>query len=405
MKEPLPIYYTFDFSDWEVAISLLFSKELPYNQSIFSIPDIANMYSNGQQSKNMYNTALYSSEYPESFEVQHTGSLTDMPISAPMDSHMSTLQDLTYLDTQLDPRSFLTPGDYSTSRRGSTVGSTVGSQYAWSTTSNADILSNSPNLSSFDPVSPGTSTPFMQSYCPSGSLQQIIPSLGVSGYTTQQIDEWCIDSNPTEDFYHSHSQPQPYQTMGAMSFPEIQPEPYTLNNLTPNTQWISPAIPEPFFPPQSMPTQYPYTPTPTSTENPISTTPSPAHSHSISDPDSPPQSTSASNADLTNYGIPAADGTWRCAHPGCTSQASFRRGCDLRKHFNRHRKYLFCRYEGCPQSLQSGFSSKKDRARHEAKHNPGVLCEWDGCGKVFSRVDNMKDHVRRIHRKGEAGRE
>lgn len=141
---------------------------------------------------------------------------------------------------------------------------------------------------------------------------------------------------------------------------------------------------------------------------------------------------------------------WRCAYPGCTSRATFTRGCDLRKHYNRHSKHLFCRVEGCPQSetaaiarartqnnnstsssneppvdellssseataggtpthhgllLTGGFSSKKDRARHEAKHNPGIKCEWHGpdgeeCGRVFSRMDNMKDHVRRIHRKG-----
>jgi hypothetical protein len=111
----------------------------------------------------------------------------------------------------------------------------------------------------------------------------------------------------------------------------------------------------------------------------------------------------------------------------------FTRGCDLRKHFNRHSKHLFCRVKGCPQSEEAcaagesngsrgsilggggsgggggggggGFSSKKDRARHEAKHNPGIRCEWRGpegeeCGRVFSRMDNMKDHVRRIHRKG-----
>ena len=56
--------------------------------------------------------------------------------------------------------------------------------------------------------------------------------------------------------------------------------------------------------------------------------------------------------------------------------------------------------------MSGGFSSKKDRARHEAKHNPRILCEWMGeggerCGRRFSRVDNMKDHVRRIHRKGQ----
>jgi hypothetical protein len=105
-------------------------------------------------------------------------------------------------------------------------------------------------------------------------------------------------------------------------------------------------------------------------------------------------------ADLQNFGYPLPDGrSWRCAHPGCTSQAVFTRGCDLRKHFRRHTKSLFCRHEDCPQSTDGGFSSKKDRDRHEAKHKPGVPCDWEGCDRLFSRVDNMKDHVRRIHRK------
>lgn len=146
-----------------------------------------------------------------------------------------------------------------------------------------------------------------------------------------------------------------------------------------------------------------------------------------------------SNSSLHSYGIPirSPDSTtvqaWRCAYPNCTSRAVFTRGCDLRKHYNRHSKHLFCRVAGCPQSeaacvaaaqqqaiqagaealdpsqlaLSGGFSSKKDRARHEAKHNPGIKCEWKGvngeeCGRVFSRMDNMKDHVRRIHNKGQS---
>lgn len=105
-------------------------------------------------------------------------------------------------------------------------------------------------------------------------------------------------------------------------------------------------------------------------------------------------------ADLQNFGFPLPDGRrWSCAYPGCTSQATFVRGCDLRKHFRRHTKSLFCRHEDCPQATEAGFSSKKDRDRHEAKHKPGVPCEWEGCDRIFSRVDNMKDHVRRIHRK------
>lgn len=134
-------------------------------------------------------------------------------------------------------------------------------------------------------------------------------------------------------------------------------------------------------------------------------------------------SSTSSNSSLHAYGIPVADPAsnqpaWRCAYPGCTSRATFTRGCDLRKHYNRHSKHLFCRIDGCPQSqtaaasrcsdgtLSGGFSSKKDRARHEAKHNPGIKCEWKGphgedCGRIFSRMDNMKDHVRRIHKKQE----
>ena len=112
------------------------------------------------------------------------------------------------------------------------------------------------------------------------------------------------------------------------------------------------------------------------------------------------RSPSPNPAELHNFGYPLPDGrSWRCAHPGCTSQAVFTRGCDLRKHFRRHTKSLFCRHEDCPQSTEGGFSSKKDRDRHEAKHRPGVPCQWEGCERVFSRVDNMKDHVRRIHRK------
>ena len=33
------------------------------------------------------------------------------------------------------------------------------------------------------------------------------------------------------------------------------------------------------------------------------------------------------------------------------------------------------------------------------KHKPGVPCTHDECERIFSRVDNMKDHVRRIHQK------
>lgn len=120
-------------------------------------------------------------------------------------------------------------------------------------------------------------------------------------------------------------------------------------------------------------------------------------SHHVSPSSSSP---SLPPTDLQDYGTLNPDGTWRCAYPSCTSRVLFTRGCDLRKHYKRHAKTLFCRHQGCPQSTNGGFSSKKDRARHEAKHDPDVKCERRGCGRVFSRVDNMRDHVRRVHRRG-----
>ena len=80
------------------------------------------------------------------------------------------------------------------------------------------------------------------------------------------------------------------------------------------------------------------------------------------------RSASPNPADLHNFGFPLPDGrSWRCAYPNCTSQAQFTRGCDLRKHYRRHTKSLFCRHEECPQSREGGFSSRKDRDRHESK--------------------------------------
>lgn len=86
-----------------------------------------------------------------------------------------------------------------------------------------------------------------------------------------------------------------------------------------------------------------------------------------------------------------------------------------------HRDLYFCRFKGCARaqpiegiedkasgttaiSEWAGFPNQKDRGRHEASHKPQIRCEWDEAGKgrcprFFSRVDNMRDHVRRMHKK------
>jgi hypothetical protein len=105
------------------------------------------------------------------------------------------------------------------------------------------------------------------------------------------------------------------------------------------------------------------------------------------------------------------DGTWSCAYPGCTSRSTFFRACDLRKHYKRHEKTLFCKHADCAKATGKGFSSRKDLLRHETKHNresqlccidnfipkkflltvlsAKVTCTHPGCNKLFSRVDNM----------------
>ncbi|KXG54530.1 Zinc finger, C2H2 [Penicillium griseofulvum] len=378
------------------------------------------MYPSRQKSKNMYSTAPDNPSYSESSRPQQMENLTDIHTSAPSNSHLSAFQQMDFIDAQSDPRSFLNPGYYSTGRRGSIDTDTIGSQYAWSTASNTDILSNSPHMSSFDTSIGPTSTPFIQGCYAPESAQLAISDTGM-GYTPQQIDKWCIESEPSGVIY----QPQPFPNMGSINLPpslETQPEPYPLNNqLLTASEWLSyqlhssDPIPESFLSiPRSIsaPRSVPAPPTHTYQSTTTTTSVSSSPAHSFYEPDSPPTAPGSASGsgynsntgDLSNYGIKTDDGSWRCAYKGCSSKSVFHRGCDLRKHFNRHRKHLFCRYEGCPQSTKNGFSSKKDRARHEAKHNPDVFCEWEGCGKVFSRVDNMKDHVRRIHRKGETGR-
>ena len=86
------------------------------------------------------------------------------------------------------------------------------------------------------------------------------------------------------------------------------------------------------------------------------------------------RSTSPNPADLHNFGILLNDGrSWKCAYPGCTSQARFTRGCDLRKHYRRHTKTLFCRHEDCPQHTEGGFSSNKDLVSQPRLYSRGFL--------------------------------
>ncbi|KAJ5893285.1 hypothetical protein N7495_004976 [Penicillium taxi] len=330
--------------------------------------------------------------------------LTEIPGRSSSGAHPVTLQSPGYIPTRAESVTpmYLAPETYLSERNSSVT---------WSNTSIDPVYSTATHTAA-------STTPFMHPYYDFGPAQ---PSMSMpqqfqaSGYTPQEIDKWCMDSGLIRGLYQPTSIPQ----SRPLSYPAgIQPQNaiypalsdiHDVDTHYETSEWLPQPIynagvpclrstqSQEFYLSPSYPT------TATSTSSVMSTSPAPTtfsdFESSLSSVGTRQDSPSSNRTDLSRYGIPTGDGAWRCAHPGCTSQSLFRRGCDLRKHFNRHRKHLFCRHENCPQSRQGGFSSKKDRARHEAKHNPGIVCDWDGCGRVFSRVDNMKDHVRRIHRR------
>lgn len=112
-----------------------------------------------------------------------------------------------------------------------------------------------------------------------------------------------------------------------------------------------------------------------------------------------PRPPSPHSQEMLKYGSRNTDGTWSCRYDKCTSHIRFRRKCDLRKHFLRHLTRYYCCYSDCNEAegRGSGFSSKKDCVRHEQKHDPKIVCEWETCTRVFSRRDNMRDHMKRMH--------
>ena len=198
--------------------------------------------------------------------------------------------------------------------------------------------------------------------------------------STSSMNSQSITSSrsPTSQAYGAPAQ---YTSWPSSSWSSLRPTDYN------GSQYNSTATP--VVPSSPYPTQQQW-----------SNAPWPAlHPDDVEGPSDTSRSVSPSPADLHNFGIPLSDGkSWRCGYPHCTSQATFTRGCDLRKHYRRHTKSLFCRHDDCPQSREGGFSSKKDRDRHESRHAPQIRCTHHDCDRVFSRVDNMKDHVRRIHR-------
>ena len=211
-----------------------------------------------------------------------------------------------------------------------------------------------------------------------------------TGYSSMGVSTTIASSYQqpftTSDLQYNHIPAMAYQAPAYNNSTTYQPTLGSMQTVYPPSSYYSPtnpSLPSSNFPPS------PFLNTPTTSLPSTSRSPSPSSSSSRAHHPSSPH-------DLSTYGhLNPESGAWTCAYPHCSSRATFIRPCDLRKHFNRHSKNFFCRYEACAQSHEAGFSSKKDRLRHESKHNPGVQCEWDGCERVFSRVDNMRNHMAR----------
>jgi hypothetical protein len=72
------------------------------------------------------------------------------------------------------------------------------------------------------------------------------------------------------------------------------------------------------------------------------------------------------------------------------------------KHQQKHLKIHHCRFASC--SRTEGFATPNDRERHEKSIHKIPGCYWkcldshcSSYGKEFSRRDNLKDHLRRMH--------
>ena len=169
--------------------------------------------------------------------------------------------------------------------------------------------------------------------------------------------QWTTALHPTMTSTQPQPAPQVFPTPAQYaSWPSLEPNAFARDQYAPPNPHVVPS--SPYLSEQ----QWPNNPWRTLQPNDAGLS---SHSRSVS----------PNPADLHNFGFPLPDGrSWRCAYPNCTSQAQFTRGCDLRKHYRRHTKSLFCRHEDCPQSREGGFSSRKDRDRHESKVFTSHLC-------------------------------
>ncbi|OJD16419.1 hypothetical protein AJ78_03406 [Emergomyces pasteurianus Ep9510] len=99
-----------------------------------------------------------------------------------------------------------------------------------------------------------------------------------------------------------------------------------------------------------------------------------------------------------------------CDHPDCHDQIPyFKRPCEWNKHMDKHDRPYKCTNPDCGKML--GFTYSGGLLRHQrevhkmnSKENK-LMCPYPDCnrssGKGFTRQENLKEHLRRLHRGGD----
>ncbi|KAK3684736.1 hypothetical protein B0T22DRAFT_481772 [Podospora appendiculata] len=102
-----------------------------------------------------------------------------------------------------------------------------------------------------------------------------------------------------------------------------------------------------------------------------------------------------------------AEGKYVCSWQGCTEDVrEFGRKCEWNKHMDKHDRPYKCAVEGCeklPGFTYSGGLLRHEREVHGKHGGPknSFNCPHPNCkrhtGKGFSRLENLNEHLRRVH--------